>query len=92
MSSTDHRHRAARRAGLQGLAAWAALGDVAPLSLCPQEVTEVRIGPRCGGGEFRIVVAIVERPVIENILAHLGLDVQLPPKGRARGAEQDFAV
>jgi hypothetical protein len=40
--------------------------------------------PNCGGGELKIVAAIVERPVLEKILTHLGLDPQPPPKGRAR--------
>jgi hypothetical protein len=48
--------------------------------------------PHCGGGELRIIAAILERPVIEKMLTHLGLDPQPPPKCRARGAEQDFAA
>jgi len=40
--------------------------------------------PNCGAGELGIIAAILERPVIEKILGHLGLDPQLPPKGRAR--------
>jgi hypothetical protein len=44
----------------------------------------------CGGRELRILAAIVERPVIEKNLTHLGLDPQPPPKGRARAAGQDF--
>ena len=46
--------------------------------------------PNCGGGELKIIAAILERPVIEKILSHLGLDPQPPPKGRAREAGQDF--
>jgi hypothetical protein len=30
--------------------------------------------PSCGAGAFKIIGAILERPVIEKILAHLGLD------------------
>lgn len=37
----------------------------------------------------KIIAAILERPVIEKILTHLGLDPQPPPKGRAREAGQD---
>ena len=48
--------------------------------------------PNCGGGELKIIAAILERPVIEKILTHLGLDPQPPPKGRAREAGQDFAA
>lgn len=32
--------------------------------------------------------AILERPVVEKIMTHLGLDPQRPPRGRARVAEQ----
>jgi hypothetical protein len=35
---------------------------------------------------LKIIAAILERPVIQKILAHLGPDPQPPPKGRARGA------
>ncbi|GMV03331.1 MAG: hypothetical protein AMXMBFR52_29860 [Burkholderiales bacterium] len=41
---------------------------------------------------YRLVqqhAAILERPVIEKILAHLGLDPQPPPRGRAREAGHD---
>ena len=45
--------------------------------------------PNCGGGELKIIAAILERPVIERILTHLGLEPQPPPRGRAREAVQD---
>ena len=48
--------------------------------------------PHCGAGELRIIAAILERPVIEKILAHLGLDPQPPPKGRVREAGLYFAA
>ena len=35
------------------------------------------------------IAAILERPVIEKIQTHLGLDPQPPPRGRAREARQD---
>jgi hypothetical protein len=38
--------------------------------------------PNCGS-ELKIIAAILEQPVIEKILAHLGLDPQPPPRGRA---------
>jgi hypothetical protein len=38
------------------------------------------------------IAAIFERPVIEKILSHLGLDAQPAPKGRARDAGQNFAA
>ncbi len=40
--------------------------------------------PNCGGGELEVIAAILERPVIEKVLTHLGLDPQLPPKAPAR--------
>ena len=45
--------------------------------------------PNCGGGELKIIAAILERPVIEKILTHLGLDPQPPPRARARELRQD---
>ena len=48
--------------------------------------------PNCGSGELKIIAAILERPVIEKILSHLGLDPQPPPKGRAREAGLHFAA
>jgi len=30
--------------------------------------------PNCGAAELKIIAAILERPVIEKILSHLGLD------------------
>jgi hypothetical protein len=48
--------------------------------------------PNCGAGELKIIAAILERPVIEKILAHLGLDPQPPPKGRVSEAGLHFAA
>ena len=48
--------------------------------------------PNCAAGELKIIAAILERPVIEKILTHLGLDPQPPPRGRAREVGQDFAT
>jgi Putative transposase len=48
--------------------------------------------PICGGGELKIIAAILELPVIEKILTHLGLDPQPPPRGRAREAGHDVAA
>lgn len=45
--------------------------------------------PNCRAGELEIIAAILERPMIEKILTHLGLDPQPPPRGRAREAWQD---
>jgi hypothetical protein len=44
--------------------------------------------PNCGGGELKIIAALLEPPLIEKILTHLGLDPQTPPRGRARGIGQ----
>ncbi len=43
-------------------------------------------------GQLKFIAAILERPVIEKILAHLGLDPQPPPKGRVREAGLHFAA
>ena len=44
--------------------------------------------PNCGSGELKIIAAILDRPAIEKILTHLGLDPQPPPRGRAREVGQ----
>jgi hypothetical protein len=51
-------------------------------------VIDMQHCPNCGGGELKIIAAILERPVIEKILTHLGLDPQPPPRGRARETGQ----
>jgi hypothetical protein len=48
--------------------------------------------PNCGAGELKIIAAILERPVIQKILGHLGLDPQPPPKSRAREPGPHFAA
>ena len=40
--------------------------------------------PNCGGG-LKIIAAILEAPVIEKILTHLGLQARAPPRAPARG-------
>ena len=40
--------------------------------------------PNCGG-ELKIIAAILEQPVIEKILTHLGLQARAPPRPAARG-------
>ena len=37
--------------------------------------------PNCGG-ELKIIAAILEQPVIEKILTHLGLQARAPPRAR----------
>jgi hypothetical protein len=43
-------------------------------------------------GELKIIAAILERPAIEKILTHLGLEARAPPRSPARGQMplQDF--
>jgi len=48
--------------------------------------------PNCGAVKLKIIAAILERPVIEKILAHLGLDPHPPPKGSAREPGLNFAA
>ena len=48
--------------------------------------------PNCGTGALKTIAAILERPVIEKILTHLGLNPQPPPKGLAREPGQEFAA
>lgn len=43
--------------------------------------------PTGDAGELKIIAAILERPVIEMILTHLGLDPQPPPGAGARGGD-----
>ena len=40
--------------------------------------------PNCGG-ELKIIAPILEQPVIEKILTHLGLQARAPPRAPARG-------
>ena len=40
--------------------------------------------PKCGG-EQKIIAAILEQPVIEQILTHLGLQARSPPRAPACG-------
>lgn len=40
--------------------------------------------PNCGG-DLKIIAAILEQPVIEKILTHLGLQARAPPRAPARG-------
>jgi hypothetical protein len=40
--------------------------------------------PNCGG-DLKIIAAILESPVIEKILTHLGLQARAPPRAPARG-------
>ena len=46
--------------------------------------------PNCGG-EMKIIAAILEAPVIEKILTHLGLQARAPPRAPARGPQLQAA-
>ena len=37
-----------------------------------------------GGGELKIIAAILERPVVEKIRTHLGIQARAPPRAPAR--------
>ena len=67
-------------------------GDEATLTLKRVFDIDMQRCPNCGAGELRIIAAILERPVIEKSLTHLGLDPQPPPKGRVREAGLHFAA
>ena len=40
--------------------------------------------PNCGS-ELKIIATILEQPVIDKILTHLGLQARAPPRAPARG-------
>ncbi len=42
--------------------------------------------PNCDG-QLKIIAAILEQPVIEKILTHLGLKASAPPRAPARGSQ-----
>lgn len=44
------------------------------------------------GGELKIIAAMLERPVFEKILAHLGLQAKAPPRVPARGQALQVAL
>jgi len=43
------------------------------------------------GGQLKIIAAILEQPVIEKILTHLGLQARAPPRAPARGSQLQAA-
>jgi hypothetical protein len=43
------------------------------------------------GGELKIIAAILEQPVIEKILTHLGLQPRAPPRAPARAPQLQAA-
>ena len=47
--------------------------------------------PNCGG-ELKIIAAILEQPVIEKILTHLGLQARAPPRAPPRAPARSQAL
>ncbi len=43
------------------------------------------------GGKLKVMTAILQQPVVEKILTHLGLQARAPPRSRARGQAQHAA-
>ena len=43
------------------------------------------------GGEFKIIAPILEQPLIEKILTHLGLPARAPPRAPALGSQLQAA-
>jgi hypothetical protein len=46
--------------------------------------------PNCGG-ELKIIAAVLEQPVIQKILTHLGLQARAPPRALTRGPQLQAA-
>jgi hypothetical protein len=67
---------------LEGRAA--ELGPAAQARLSSAFEIDLERCPNCGG-ELKIIAAILEQPVIEKILTHLGLQARAPPRAPARG-------
>ena len=59
---------------------------------CSKRVFEID-GERCPncGDSLKIMAAILEQPVIEKILTHLGLQARAPPRTPARGSQLQAA-
>jgi len=52
-----------------------------------KRVFEIDIEHCPNGGQLKIIAAILEQPVIEKILTHLGLQARAPPRAPARGSQ-----
>ena len=61
-------------------------GVLAPNAKLLKRVFEIDLEhcPNCGG-ELKINAAILEQPVIDKILTHLGLQARAPPRAPAQG-------
>ena len=67
-------------------------GESIAIYMIDEAIEDVNDENNLAAWERKIIAAILERPVIEKILAHLGLDPQPPPKGRVREAVPHFAA
>jgi hypothetical protein len=47
--------------------------------------------PRCQQGTLRIIAAITSRPIVRQILCHLNLAAEPPPRAPARLSQERFA-
>ena len=67
-------------------------GVLAPKARLLKRVFELDLEhcPNCGG-ELKIIAAILEPPVIEKTLTHLGLQARAPPRAPARGKTDSSA-
>lgn len=54
------------------------------LSLNARALPSLACCPNCGG-KLKIIAVILEQPVIEKTLMHLGLQARAPPWAPARG-------
>ena len=55
-----------------------------------QRLTLLEHCPHCSG-QLNIIAAILEEPVIEKILTHMGLQARAPPRAPARGSQLQAA-
>jgi hypothetical protein len=83
-AATECEAEAETAQGRPGRISWARL-------LKPVFDIDMQHCPNCGGGELKIIAAILERPVIEKILKHLGLEPQPPPIAPASEAVPHLA-
>ena len=63
------------------------------ISRWPDGLSVVRPRSRCPncGHQLKIIAAILEQPVIEKILTHLGLQARAPPRAPARRSQLQAA-
>ena len=59
-------------------------GRIGPIAVEVVADIDLEHYPNCGG-ELKIIAAILDAPVIERILTHMGLQARAPPRAPARG-------